>query len=423
MLHRKNTQWGSMRCFNQSFFQCYIWHARILVSQLRFPGPHRVFATAAHRPGHCWQCCGRRGRAACCGNGGGQGDCQGASRSAGASGRGVAIGREGASGGEIWLERDLGDGCFFFFYRVVSFGNFELVCYFLLIQDSNPLQILFLPSPPTKKRGAQHISAGFFCPKEIPPWQGCSCGPGAGASGLGGVLGWRAQRRRAPWGGAAMGHGGWCRITTRNARVRREGPRQLGKLGVKKKKKHHEAAENRIRSFLSRDLWKDVLSSCDFVLPCAPLCFSIDSLRARSTFYSDSVGSCQFLPFASIHWCFVCPLTARLRRSATYTHTRRCQPDGCSATFGATCGDTPSACGDTIRSPGGECFFQNWDLWTGLEVFSRSKVEAQLPDILQYLWSSLPFWLCQLKLTTIIVPFSNCKHTSESLHHNGREFL
>ena len=98
-----------------------------------------------------------------------------------------------------------------------------------------------------------------------------------------------------------------------------------------------------------------------------------------------SIQTLCFLLVPASFWCFVCPLTARLRRSATYTHTRRCQPDGCSATFGATCRDTPSACGDTIRSPGGECFFQNWDLWTGLEVFSRSKVEAQLPDILQYL--------------------------------------
>ena len=45
-----------------------------------------------------------------------------------------------------------------------------------------------------------------------------------------------------------------------------------GSLGSSafKKKKHHEAPESLMKSFLWRDLWKDVLSSCDFVLPCAP---------------------------------------------------------------------------------------------------------------------------------------------------------
>ena len=142
-----------------------------------------------------------------------------------------------------------------------------------------------------------------------------------------------------------------------------------------------------MKSFLWRDLWK-IVERCAlklrFVSPWAPWCFFYWFIESKKNILFRLCVffcSCQFLPFTSIHWCFVCPLTARLRRSATYTHTRRCQPDGCSATFGATCGDTPSACGDTIRSPGGECFFQNWNLWTGLEIFSRSKVEAQLPDI------------------------------------------
>ena len=205
----------------------------------------------------------------------------------------------------LWWRDLVGErfGRWLFLFFLIELYYLEILNEFVIFSWFKipiPFRFCFFLHFPQKKRGPQHISAGFFCPKEIPPWQGCPCGPGAGASGLGGVLGWRAQRRRVTWGGAALGHGGWCRITTRNARVRREGPRQLGKLGVKKKKKHHEAAENWIRSFLSRDLWKDVLSSCDFVLPGAPWCFSIDSLGARRTFYSDSVfsfGSCQFLVF------------------------------------------------------------------------------------------------------------------------------
>lgn len=48
-------------------------------------------------------------------------------------------------------------------------------------------------------------------------------------------------------------------------------------------------------------LRKDVLSSCDFVSPCAPWCFSIDSLRAIRTFCSDSVFFFVLVSFYHSH--------------------------------------------------------------------------------------------------------------------------
>ena len=280
----------------------------------------------------------------------------------------------------------------------------------------------FLPLPP--KNGGPNTSRQVFfggpiALKKKPPDQAAPAGPVPVPAALAEFLG--EEPSAAALRGAARP---WATVADA------ESPPETPESGVKGRGSLGSSAFKKKRSTMKQQkiglgpFCREICGKmcCQAVILCCQVPHGV-FLLIHWEQEEHSIQTLCFLLVPASFWCFVCPLTARLRRSATYTHTRRCQPDGCSATFGATCRDTPSACGDTIRSPGGECFFQNWDLWTGLEVFSRSKVEAQLPDILQYLWSSLPFWLCQLKLTTIIVPFSNCKHTSESLHHNGREFL
>lgn len=160
----------------------------------------------------------------------------------------------------------------------------------------------FLHFPP--KNGGPNTSRQVFwggqcCPKEIPPDKAAPAGPVPVPAALAEFLG--EEPSAAALRGAARP---WATVADAESppETPESGVKGRGSLGSSafKKKKHREAAENRIRSFLSRDLWKDVLSSCDFVLPGAPWCFSIDSLRARRTFYSDSVfsfGSCQFLVF------------------------------------------------------------------------------------------------------------------------------